>query len=390
MEIEGIKILEKEEDYMDWDKLINHCETINNLTELEREKAKRAFVFLRKEFGEDFLKNAFTDHHPIVQYIINLAPWTRRWIIWFAESIKELKEQENYPSLLEKLKDNEKFEEGLSILDIAYKFSKAGFNISFDPVINVSERKKIPDLKLIDRNVKEELFVEVAGLGESKIARDASETMQRIIEPLLRYVPFMHLCGRIHKTLSKKHLEDIVYKIEKIIEKSKTEDIFQELSIEGVIELAIAPQNDKHILEKWATERGLKVGEFYGPPFNVDEIHRTRRKIESEQKQLPGDYPNILIISNNNLFFYLSDVEKAIRELEEAVYDYTHLLAVVVAGGYMGRCNGIFKMVDEHIYIEKTTIDLFVDRYILLLNKYCEKKISPATITKMYKAFTSY
>lgn len=390
METKEIKILEKHEDYMDWEKLINHCETLDELTELEKEKAKRAFGFLHKEFGDNFLKNAFADHHPIVQYIVNLAPWTRKWITWFAESIKELKDQENYPSLLERLKDKEKFGEGLSVLDMACKFSKAGFNVSVDPATNVSGQIKIPDLKLIDKNANEELFVEVAVLGESKIARDASETMRWITEPLWRSVPFMHYCGRIHKTLSEKHLEHLVKKIEEMIEKIKREGTFQELVVEDVIELGIAPQNDKQFLEKWATERGLKVGEFSGPPFNVDEILRTKRKVEGEQKQLPHDHPNILVIRNNNLFFYVRDVRKAISELEEVVYEYPHLLAIVVAGGYMGSGENIITMKDQHVYIKKTRTDLLVEQYIILFNQFCQQKISPSTITKMYNAFRSY
>jgi len=57
-----------------------------------------------------------------------------------------LKKQENYPNLLNRLKDKEKFGEGLSALEIAYKFSKAGFKISVDPSIDVSGQKKIPPL----------------------------------------------------------------------------------------------------------------------------------------------------------------------------------------------------------------------------------------------------
>jgi len=59
---------------MDWEKLMKHSEALDELTELEKEKAKRAFALLKEELRDDFPKSAFASHHPIVQYITNLAP----------------------------------------------------------------------------------------------------------------------------------------------------------------------------------------------------------------------------------------------------------------------------------------------------------------------------
>ena len=198
-------MLKKSEDYKNWSKLIQHCEVLEGLTDFEKEKAKRAFQFLMEELGENFLDDAFNNGHPICQYLMNLAPWTRKWITWFAEALKELKEQENYSSLLNRIKDKDKFGEGLSVLETAYKFSKVGLKITVDPSVDISGREKVPDLKLIDRNTEEILFVEVSVLGESRVAQDAFQTMQRITDSLWRFVPFMHYCGRVYKALSEPH-----------------------------------------------------------------------------------------------------------------------------------------------------------------------------------------
>jgi len=390
MKTNNMKALEKTDDYKNWDKLIQHCEVLEGLTDFEREKAKHAFHFLREELGEEFLNEAFDKRHPICQYIINLAPWTRKWLTWFAEALKELRRQENYSSLLNRIKDESKFNEGLSVLEFAYKFSKAGFEVSIDPVIKISNREKIPDLMLIDKDTREKLFVEVSEVGKSRLVWNAFQTMQRIIDPLWSSVPFIHYCGQIHKILSQPHLEFIVKKIKEITEKVKEENSFQELVIEDVIEIGIAPEKDIQLLEKWAAERGLKVGEFSGPPFNVDEILRTKRAIEKEQRQLPREYPNVLIIRNNNLFFYIRDIRKLISELEEEVYEYQHLLISIIAGKYLGKREDIISMKDQHVFIKKTTIDSLVEQYIILLNKFCEHKIYPGTITKIYNAFKNY
>lgn len=390
METNDMKIFEKHEDYEDWKKLIQHCQILEGLTDFEKERAKRAFQWLREEFGETFLADAFESHHPIYEYIVNLVPWTRKWMTWFAEALKELKGQENYSSLLGRIKDRDKFGEGISVLGVAYKFSKAGFNISIDPSVDVSGHKKIPDLKLIDRDTKEELFVEVCVLGKSKIERNAFQTMEKVTGALWRSIPFLHYCGRINKTLSKRHLDHIVKKIEKTVEKVKREGIFQELIVDDVVEIGIAPERDKQFLEKWSAERELKVGEFCGPPFDVNHLLRTKLKIENEQKQLPHDRPTILFIRNNDLFFHLRDIRKVISELEEVVYEYPHLLAVVVAGSEIGHAENVITMKDQHVFIKRSTLNLFVEQYIILFNRFCEQKISPATITNMYNSFRSY
>ncbi len=386
-----MKTIQRQDDYKNWEKLIQHCDEIEGLTAYERESAKRAFQFLRAEFGETFLDEALAAHHPICQHILNLAPWTRKWIIWFAESIKSLRSQENYVSLLDRLKDAHKFDEGFSVLNAAYKFYKVGFRIAVDPPPGTVEgHGKIPDLKMINGDTGEQLFVEVSILGESMTARDAFQTMQKLHEPIWHSVPFLPYCGRVHKTLSVRHLDDVVKRISEAVEKTRTEGCFQNVVIEGIIELGIAPDSDKEFLQKWAAERGLQVGQFSGPPFDVNEILRTKRRVENEQKQLPHNYPNIVVVRNNSLFLHVHDIRKAISELEEEVYRYPHLLAVVIEGGYIGSGEDVTTMKDQHVFIKKTRDDLLVEQYLILLNRFCDVKVFPDSITKMYNAFRSY
>ncbi len=383
-------ILESAEDYTNWGKLIKHCETLDGLTELEREKAKRAFRLLEKEFGSHFLQDAFHKEHPLTGYIQNLAPWTRKWLVRFSESIQELKHQENYKSLLERLKDSDRFREGQSVLEVAYKFSKAGFSIAVDPSVNVSGNQKVPDLKLTNTDTKEELFVEVSMLGEARSEKESMETMRKITEPLWRSIPFVRYCGRVHKILAENHLTDIVEKVKETVEKAQKDNFFQELVIENVIEIGIAPQSDTQFMDTWASERGLAVGSFTGPPFNIDETWRVKQRIENKQRQLPHMYPNILVLWDIALFFQMSDIRKTISELEESVYNYPHLMAAVIAGVSLERGNNENIMKDQHVYIRRRRDNLLTEQYIILLNQYCEQKVSPSTITKMYYGFGRY
>ncbi|MFC1650659.1 hypothetical protein ACFL2X_03740 [Candidatus Latescibacterota bacterium] len=383
-------ILNYPDDYKNWKKLAKHCNELNGLSDFEKVKCERAFQFLKEEFGESFLEDAFKEHHPFVEYISNTAPWTRKWIIWFTEAIKESKFHNNYQSLLNRLIKADTFAEGFSVLEIAFKFTKIGYLITFDPSISVSGRNKKPDIKLIDKDNEEELYIEVSLQNESVKSKQISKTMEAIHEPLWKHVPYLNYSGRIYKSLSDIHLRDIVKKIELATTKTIEENAFNEVSVNGIIDIGIAPINEKETLKLWAKEKNLKDGEFIGPSYDVDEIIRTKIKIKKEQAQLPDKYPGIIVIKNSNLFLYERDIRKVISELEEEVYKYNHILAVVISGGYGGISENTFIMKDQHVFMKKSKFDLFTEDHIILLNQFCNLRILPSSITKMYNAFKNY
>jgi len=373
-------------EYWNWDYWIQDSQTLKDLSSFEKGEIKRAFHFLRKELGEDFLKSAFKDRHPICWYIINRAPWTRKWIIRFVDALKTLKNAENYSSLLTRIKDPLKFNEALSVLEYAYKFSKIDFKVVIDPSVKISETEKTPDLKIVDQDKGDELFVEVSQLLESETEKRAFETLNKITNVIWRQVPFFTYCGRIYKTLSKRHLEEVCRKIERLIEEVKQDRAFRELTISGVIEIGIAPVDDLTHLEEWASDKGLKIGLFEGPRFEIDEVRRIRTKIRKEQKQLPNNSPNILVILDRNFNMLTRNIDQAISELEEEVYEYNHLLFVIIAGKHFGFGEDKSFMKGQHAYIEKTRSDHIVEKFIVLLNRFCDYKVSPSVITKVYNS----
>jgi len=158
------------------------------------------------------------------------------------------------------------------------------------------------------------------------------------------------------------------------------------LTISGVIEIGIAPVDDLTHLEEWASDKGLKIGHFEGPRFEIDEIRRIRTKIRKEQKQLPNNSPNILVILDRNFNMLARNIDQAISELEEEVYEYSHLLFVIIAGKHFGFSEDKSFMKGQHVYIEKTRSDHIVEKFIVLLNRFCDYKVSPSVITKVYNS----
>ena len=380
-------VLEYPNDYQDWDKLAEHCQVVEGLTEFEKVKCRQAFELLKKELGETFLKEVSDTKHPIQGYVANTAPWTRRWFIWFAEAINDLRRHGNFDKLLSRLKDPEKFGEGLSVLDVGHKFSKVGFKLTFDHRADVSGHPKIPDIQVLDVEANEEFYIEVSILGDSDVQTTAMETLNGITQVFWNSIPFLQYSGIIHKVLSKNHLGEIRGRVSEAVSRVSTVGGFRELIIAGVLELGMASEAGKELLEKWVAERGLTVGQMTGPPINVDEVFRVKRKIEAKQRQLPTDKPNVVAVMSNGVFWGGSDIAEKINHLEEAVYEYPHLLCAVVSGRYMGVGENKTIMKDQHVYIVKPRADLQVEQHLILLNKYCGHKVYPRTITKIYNSF---
>jgi hypothetical protein len=378
-------------DPKNWDYYISHCEAIDDLTALEKEKAKRAFLFLKAEFGPDFLDFACSTAHPLFMTFINLAPWTRRWLTWFAVAIKKFQGLSNYPKFIERLKDPTRYYEAMSVLDVAYKLSVAGFEIEIDPRIEISGKIKMPDIKATSPSTDEHLFIEISQLGESRSRQEAQNTTDAVFRPLVTTIPFAAFSGRLHKALSQRHLDEVIKQVERLVERFRRENSFQELSIKGVIELGITSYEERPILEAWAAERKLLVGGLNGPPHYDNEIHRMQDRIERKQRQVPPDVPNILVIWNNSLMSAVDDPREVVGLLEEEVFKYPRLAAVVIRGGWSGDGESDSKvMVGHHVLSKRTGFDFLHERTLFLLNDFCDHKITIRSLSMLYDGFLSH
>ena len=377
------------DDYKSWDRLIAHCDTIEGFSALEREQTKRALSFLRAELGDSFLATAMETRHPFVSNVFNLAPWTRKWLKSFADELRLAKSSVGFESMRTRILDGRRYGEAVQVLHVAAAFRRQGFQITIDPQLPNEAEASVPDLLLTDGATGDRIYLEVSALNESELACGAYETSNRIHAPIWRGVPFLQFAARIHKALAPRHLEEIVTRVEQLVEVAKTDKAFAHLSIDGVLEIGISPESDKAMLEQWAATRGLTVGTLSGPPVRVDELQRIRSKIRKKQYQLPGDLPGIVVVLTNHLFPWVKEHRALIGELEEAVYDHGHLLAAVVGGSYIG--GGMLPdellMHGQHIYLRKTTCEILVEEYVVLLNQFCDHKVSASSITKLYNAF---
>jgi len=390
-----VTVLQKHKDYEDFYKLRADCETIDGLNDLQKEEARRAFQFLKEELGDHFLKSAYASKHPICFHISNRAPWTRVWITSLAKAIEQVKGKRNYTGLRARLLDATRFEEGRSVLTNACRFVRAGFDIAFDPPVKISGVTKRPDLSLSSRETREKLLGEVSILRQSDYERRAFDVFRQITWSIS--AAFLESSGRVMRVLSPKRLPSVMEEVQRAVGEAKETGRFRELHIDGVLDLGIAPRNDKVMLEKWADAKGYRPNEVIGPGTSIDEINRIKKKIAHEVKHFPENRANILLIP---IHFPIMprqktpcepswEMERIISELEEELHNYPHLLVLVLTHSCLGGLGLADVGSGLHRLVTRKS-GLLEDEHLILFNRACDRKVTPVTLARFYDAFTNF
>ncbi len=274
------EVFSTHEDRWRWDKYIEQCDLIE-LSDVNRQRAKDSFAYLRTLFGEGFLRRAENERNPIfLWYFANAAPPKRLSLIRFVDALRALEGAANFRSALRDIKrrlrteeDLERITEKLSIIDIAYKFYAAGFDIEFDPQVSFTNNRgrvesKIPDLRIVDRENREDIILEVSRMKASDHQRLVSftfttiwnvlieggmhgdpEALKNILEP--RYIlPY----AVIHRGMEESELMEIVRRIRQLIDHVRASGEFAELIVPNTIEIGIASYDSHHLAKEWAAE----------------------------------------------------------------------------------------------------------------------------------------
>src|SRR5689334_8628808 len=125
------KIFKKPKDQFIWE---NHIEFIKEHPEMDSEMKSEvidSFLFFKKEFGNDLIKNHYYHNHPVVSAIQNKAPWSLKWLVNLHSSLKFYKQANcNYEKILPKLLSAAYCtREGIPFVAIADSYRNVGFNI---------------------------------------------------------------------------------------------------------------------------------------------------------------------------------------------------------------------------------------------------------------------
>ena len=374
-----------------WDAIIANCDEIDGLNESQKVRVKQSFSFLKNEFGEDFLINQ-TERalHPFFVQLTNYVPYTRLWFADFADDLQEVKFCNNYDSLIKRLRNPMQFNEAKSVLESATKFLRSGFRIEFDCEVAIEDRVKKPDIRITNSDTNETFYCEVSISYKSDIEKIAEKTEMILFNAT--FVPglFLEIAGRVDRTLNPDELETYAIKVSQFANHVSKEIGFGELIVNGVLTLGLSTKEKKSLLEEWAAKNNCTVGTFEGPPFNSNELQRMEKKISKEQKQLPKDVANLIMVYDTDFFYGINNMSEVINVLEKFVYGYEHVLALIIKGGYTGEIKPTLIMREFHMYLQKGRNELNAEQYLIIWNHFCKKPVSPDTMTKIYRSIREH
>jgi hypothetical protein len=254
-----------------------------------------------------------------------------------------------------------------------------------DPPVEIDGTTRHPDLKLSNPN-GDVVYVELTRLAHSKSSTDAMETLQSITWQLMGRTSLVDFAGQVFKTLSTPHRRQVVQKVRQVAERVDADGRFRELSMPGVLQLGIAPQGDREMLEQWAGVHGFEVGQFAGPPYHSDEVARIKHRLQRKQAQLPGHYPGLVLIDAPSFHLMGGSLEAAVQELEEPLFERQHLVALVVSGTHMGGEESASRTIGINRHVRRRVADMFVEDHLVLLNRFCRVRVMPETTTKALAA----
>ncbi len=402
-----------EEDHWDLDKYIQQCDLIE-LSDAERMRVQDAYRYLRHKLGVGFIKRAFRERSPILWLFLNAAPCAKLSVARFAESLQCLESAPNFSRILRRVKrprDENDLAEGRSLVEVASKFSKAGFSIEFEPALSVTDHRGItgpryPDLKITNSTTGEEIIVEVSRLRASNKQNLCERTYHVICEVLVHQAMMLdpenmkdiskprHILpyALIHRGIEDEELKVIVDQLKELIDQVRSSGTFARMIIPDTIEVGIGPYDDHESAKKWAAERGID-DLVIGPDILADEITRARIKLHQKHwRQLGVDMPGIIVIpATENLIFFVYDVRGMIAALAEEVERLPKTLCAIM---YHTFDDGTTKdtqcmAVGPHLLTKQVRSDGSVEQSLIISNPSCAQQVTPETSEMIRKAFAS-
>ena len=371
-----------------WDVMANHFYGIKDITEEQKELVRNAFMFLKIELGENYLKE-MEPIHPMYFHIYNYVLASRLWFVELAADIKRLKEFPNYKSLYRRLKNSRKFPEAFSVLEIAIKFCKTGFNIEFDPKVKVNGRTKEPDLKVINPSNDKSFFCEVSELNASVIEKKAMNTELKLFEAVIS-LPTLLFAGKVEKILEENEIQNILNKMFELKKRVNEETGFGELIIKDVLTLGLSTEENKDKITRWAEGHNCEVGNFEQPNFESNELQRMKTKINEKRKQLPYDRPNLIMIYDNDFFYTCGEPIHVINELERLLARYKNINGVIIRGKVMAPIEPLISKIKQHIYIQKYQYDAYAEQYLIIWNIHSLHALDVEMIVKIIEGIIRY
>ena len=363
------------EDYFDFEKLIEHCQSVADIDAQDRADACQLFRLLRSEFGATFLRETSAEGHPLFGLILNLAPWTRRALAQIFREIQATQGFAGFRPVLKRLADPRRADEALHLLGAASRFHHSGFDLAFEPRVLIGGRPKVPDLQL-QVPEGERLYAEVTSSRPSDEETKSFKTMHHLWLHLSRR-PSIQYAARLHRALARRHLEETLTRVDSVVAQAEQSARLATLVIEGVLEVACAQGSAVAELAQWADKRDLQISSIAGPPYTTDEGKRVSEKMKKKALQLPDTHPGVIIISSNRVLLQLEDPRLVVSRLEDTLFELDHVVACYVLGNVSGPPAGPRIRLGSHELGSRERFGYVTEYTLLLWNRFSTHRPAP-------------
>lgn len=394
-------VFKTNEDYDRWQPYIDQCDLIEGLSASDKQRAKKAMQTLQRFLGVQFLKRANRERHPLIYLLLQPTNHRRIKIVALAEALEALQGAKNFNRVLGEIKAypksgatshhrrqqiDDQFQSGYSVLQTAYHFLKSGFAVEFLDQRLGSQKK--PDIKLVDADTTDELFVEVSALTMSSRVDNSSLASRPVFDLLKGPVAAAGLLmyAEMREGFDQSRVADTLKDIREMIRRAKDTGQLQDLKREYIV-VGIAPDNKTEELNQWAASNRVDR-DIAGPPVTLNEVERLLRKIGEKVEQLVGKAGILVVPALTSFLFSAYDLKDVISELERQVSITPNLLALIVSEGHFEYPLGPVSLeaVDSQVVVNRMASGL-PERIIVIENQSFSLPISLSTRAKIRAVF---
>lgn len=383
-------------DHNNWEKQKEYFLKSNELDSNLKKEIISSINFLKQEFGKGFLKTA-KHNHPIKNYLFNKALHSIKWINWFVDVLKNLKEQKtdcNYHLVISKLKKHDSsIKEGIPFIEIASQYIKSGFEVIF---LSELEKTKTPDLKIINPVTQEFFYIEVSTLNESLERENSWNDFLTITGAIQKNCSPIY-SGKLFEPLTSEEREFIYKEIPDLARKAVFESDFLEIEKHSLFnKLEIAMCNEKGVdkLKKWCERKNYKFNQLDTPAANFNETLRLKKndKLRKKFSQIPKGELGLIYIKVDSLYLMTYNPFDIVKELEPVISNYKNILGLVLYGSiWDNEGEREFQIgLNLHYFSHFIFFEQHKRYQTLIFNKECTSKITGNSLHKIYSTFSKF
>ncbi|MEP5791146.1 MAG: hypothetical protein ABJ313_09450 [Cyclobacteriaceae bacterium] len=275
------------------------------------------------------------------------------------------------------------WQEGMVFVEVAQSLMNAGLKARF---IEENNEAKSPDIEVVNPANKNRLFIEITKVGESVERKRKSQSYHRLF-PVFHNAPVLPFSCKVLSPIPDEEFPNLINKIKGL--KSEARDLNKMMIYSDCnINLAIASPQCRDELIRWANENNSGECDLVGLPVNFEDTLRIRdNKLKKKAKQIPDGMVGILYVEVSPLYFFVTDLTKAIEELESRLHSISNLFGVVLFSFIGNMPEEKLARDGMHFYSKRMLTKTLTRDLFFVHNSKCEYSVDDDTMKKLYSSF---